>query len=278
MPPPRREIGQPAESDETHPPSRCPRGRANERGCLRARRRLCRRPDRTRLRLRETADRTRQYPLIGEAVRSQQHGRLRRDVHDLIEYDWRTTGRCFVAVEREFGRPTPVQLSLADRTLFLRGRIDRLDIEEGRALVRDLKTASPHLRLGKKHAPDPALDLQIAIYGLVAKDLATEWQIPAQVSAAYAYFGRRGSAERAFRDDFNDALAPEAHRWLGVAAALLAERLFPRTPSVSDCNYCRFRPVCGDGVQERAGKLLALAEGVLSAFAAFKGAASEEET
>jgi hypothetical protein len=134
------------------------------------------------------------------------------------------------------------------------------------------------LRLGKKHAPDPALDLQIAIYGLVAQVLAAEWQIPAHVSAAYAYFGRSGSAERAFRDDFDETLAPEAQRWLGVAAALLAGRLFPRTPSVSDCDYCCFRPVCGEGAQERAGRLLAQVEGALSEFAAFKGAASEKET
>jgi RecB family exonuclease len=220
----------------------------------------------------------RQYPLIGEAVRAQQHERLRRDVHDLIEYDWRATGRCFVAVEREFGRPTPVQLPLGDRTLFLRGRIDRLDIEEGKALVRDLKTASPHLRLGKKRAPDPALDLQIAIYGLVSKYLATEWQIPAHVSAAYAYFGRRGSAERAFRSDFDEILVPEAQRWLGVAAALLAGRLFPRTPSVSDCSYCCFRPVCGEGAQDRVGRLLAQVEGALAEFAALKSTAPEEET
>jgi RecB family exonuclease len=219
-----------------------------------------------------------QYPLVGEAVRSQQHERLRRDVHDLIEYDWGTRGRCFVAVEREFGRPKPIQLPLGDRTLFLRGRIDRLDIEEGKALVRDLKTASPQLRLGKKRAPDPALDLQIAIYGLVAKTLATEWQIPAHVSAAYAYFGRRGSAERAFREDFDEILVPEAQRWLGVAAALLEELMFPRTPSVSDCGYCCFRPVCGEGAQERAARLFAQMEGALSELAALKGVAPEEET
>lgn len=220
----------------------------------------------------------RQYPLVGKAVQKQQRERLRRDLHELLEYDWETARleRRFVAAERVFGRPTPVGLMLGERTLFVRGRIDRLDVEARQTLVRDLKTGRAHPRTGKEQDPDPALDLQIAVYGLVAQILADEWQIPTRVAAAYAYVGRGGTVERSYRDDFHEVLQPVARRWLGIASGLLAGRLFPRTPKQEDCAYCCFRPVCGDGVCERVADLLAVADGVLADFAALKGVAPTE--
>jgi hypothetical protein len=220
----------------------------------------------------------RQYPLVGEAVRSQQRERLRRDLHDLLEYDWESAGagRRFVAAERSFGTKAGVALSLGDRALFVRGRIDRLDVEGQRTLVRDLKTGRAHPRAGKAAEPDPGLDLQVAVYGLVAQALADEWKVPKLAAAAYAYVGRGGAAERSWRDDFHDALEPEARRWLRAAAGLLAGRLFPRTSNERDCAYCAFRPVCGDGVHDRAAMLLDGASGALAEFAALKGAAPED--
>jgi hypothetical protein len=52
-----------------------------------------------------------EHPLGGEAVRAQQWERLQRDVRELLDYDWRGA-RCvrFVAVERPFGQPIPVEL------------------------------------------------------------------------------------------------------------------------------------------------------------------------
>ncbi len=218
-----------------------------------------------------------QYPLVGDGVKNVQRERLRRDLHDLIEYEWeRGVSTRFVAAERSFGWPAPVELPLDGRSLFVRGQIDRIDVEGDRTLVRDLKTGRPHRRLGKEAGPDSGLDLQIAVYGLVAKRLAGEWGISPQISAAYTYVGR-GADERAWHDDFHRLLEPAAREWLATAADLLAERSFPRTPNEGDCTWCRFRPVCGDGAWERAARLLAGGGGALARFKAMKGFEPEAE-
>lgn len=214
----------------------------------------------------------RQYPLVGDAVRSQERERLQRDLHELLCDEWENTatGHRFIAAERAFGRPTGVELSLGERALFVRGRIDRIDVVGRKTFVLDLKTGRAYPRAGKGQDPDPALDLQIAIYGLVAQVLAEQWKIPKRVAAAYAYVGRSGKEDRSYRDDFHDVLEPAARGWLAIAIGLLAERFFPRTPSTDDCNFCRFSPVCGDEVYERAAALLANTDGVLTEFAALK--------
>ncbi|MGH8697899.1 MAG: PD-(D/E)XK nuclease family protein, partial [Burkholderiales bacterium] len=140
------------------------------------------------------------------------------------------------------------------RPLFLRGKIDRIDADARRTLVRDLKTGRVYPRLGDAADPDPVSDVQIAVYGLVARQLAREWGAPEDVGVAYV--GRNGE-ERRFVDDFAAELAPAAQQWLALAADLLAERAFPRTADKDDCTYCCFRPVCGDRVYERAGQVLA---------------------
>jgi hypothetical protein len=146
----------------------------------------------------------------------------------------------------------------------------------GRSLVRDLKTGRAHPRIGKEADPQPALDVQLAVYGLVARALAAEWEIPREIAAAYTYVGG-GFGERDFREDFEEALVPAAAEWLGTAAGLLAERLFPRTPDERDCAYCAFRPVCGEGAHPRARGLLAGAGGILRRFASLKSVEEEED-
>lgn len=216
------------------------------------------------------------YPLVGEAVRRQQLERLRRDLRELIEYDWNITGRKFVAAERPFGWPDPLELKIGARSLYLRGRIDRIDIEPTATVVRDFKTGRAHQRIGKQEMPDPAVDLQIAVYGLVARRMANQWGTPKSIKAAYAYFGRGGAAERAFYDDFHKTLEPAVIGWLETATTLLAERAFPRTPNSDDCGYCSFRPVCGDDTYARTAERLAQPGRVLVGFAALKGIAAEE--
>jgi RecB family exonuclease len=225
----------------------------------------------------ETADQAfhaflKEYPLVGEAVRMQQLERLRRDIRELIAYDWETSdGRRFLFAERVFGRPVPVELPVGERSLFVRGRIDRIDVEGLRTLVRDLKTGRAHPRIGKDKDPAPGLDIQIAIYGLVAQTLADEWKIPKRVAVAYAYIGRSGAVERVFEEDFHTVLEPAARHWLAVAGGLLAGQQFPRTPNADDCTYCCFRPVCGETGYAHAAALLTNAEGILLDFGALKG-------
>jgi RecB family exonuclease len=213
----------------------------------------------------------RQYPLAGGAVREQQRQRLREDVRDLVRLDWGTPRR-FVAVERPFGWTAPVELPAGARTLFVRGRIDRIDVERGVTLVRDVKTGRPKFRIGAEAGPTPTLDVQLAIYGLAAARLAAEWGVPDRIAAAYVYVGRAPD-ERSWRDDFHQTLEPAAREWLALAADLLAARAFPRTPVEKDCEWCPFTAVCGPGVYERSARLLAAGDPLMLRFARFKGLA-----
>jgi hypothetical protein len=218
-----------------------------------------------------------QYPLVGGAVRNQQRERLRRDIQDLLQEDWEQTAqRRFFAVERSFGRPAPVELTLGPARLFVRGQIDRIDVEGALTIIRDLKTGRSYPRLGADADPQPVRDVQIAVYGLVARHLAAEWRVPDRVGAAYVYVGRR-TEERSYRGDFHDVLEPAAREWLGTAARLLAEHSFPRTPAPKDCEYCPFQPVCGDAVYERARTLLQGQNDALARFGALKRTTPEEE-
>ena len=210
---------------------------------------------------------TEQYPLIGEMVRQQQLARLQRDFRTFLEYDWAGgRPRSFHSVERAFGRPEPVELPLSTGPLFVRGFIDRIDVEEGMALVRDLKSGRSHPRAGKEAKPDPDRDVQIALYGMVARLKASEWNLPDRVAAAYAYVDGRGESERSFRKDFA-MLEAVATGWLEIASGLLRGRLFPRTPRSEDCRYCAFPAVCGVEAQQRAAAVLKDAsEPALTAF------------
>jgi RecB family exonuclease len=218
-----------------------------------------------------------EYPLIGGAVRNKERERLRQDFHDLLEHDWNIAPPPrFVAVERSFGRPSPIELRLGARSLYVRGQIDRIDATTTHTLIRDLKTGRGHPRIGRDAAPEPVLDIQIAVYGLVAQHLAGDWVLPRRIAAAYTHVGR-GADERSWRDDFHDTLETAARGWLSVAADLLAGRLFPRTPRPGDCTFCRFRPVCGDDVYERAARVLMSGGDVLARFASLKGAEPEAD-
>ncbi len=215
-----------------------------------------------------------QYPLVGDAVRRVQRERLRADVRDLLTYEWQLGRRRFVAAERGFGEPVPVELAIPGRSLFLRGKIDRIDADTRRTLVRDLKTGRVSPRLGKAADPDPVDDVQIAVYGLVARQLARQWGTPDEVGVAYV---GHNANERRFVDDFATVLAPAAREWLGVAADLLAERAFPRTADKKDCKDCCFRPVCGDRIYDRARQVLASGTGPLPLLLALKQAEEDED-
>ena len=219
-----------------------------------------------------------EYPLVGNAVRAQQRDRLRRNLRELLEYEWsKPKPPRLVASERGFGRPTPVELKINGHSLFLRGRIDRIDVEGGTTIVTDFKTGKPSPRVGDDQNPDALLDLQIAAYALVTRSLAAEWKVPKRVSGTYVYVGRSAVTERDFRPDFDKNLEPKAWQWLAIAAGLLSQRDFPRTSDHEDCKYCRFRPVCGDDIHERAAEVLDGADGPLGDFRVLKAGPLQEE-
>jgi hypothetical protein len=188
-------------------------------------------------------------PLVGEGVFEKERNRLRRDLARFLDQDWRLPLDRFVDVERAFGEPAPLVLDAGGIPLHVRGSIDRIDVAGGRTLLRDLKTGKPHPRQGEEEGLDPGLDLQLGLYGIVARELSGAWHVPARVQVAYAYVGHR--EERAWRGDY-DALEAATRGWLALSARLLSDRSFPPTPDVDACTYCAFRPVCGPETPARA--------------------------
>jgi RecB family exonuclease len=207
------------------------------------------------------------YPLVGGGIREKERGRLLRDVERFLEYDWHLPLSRFVGVERPFGTPDPVALDAEGLPLHVRGYVDRIDEEGDHALLRDLKTGRDHLRVGDEEGPTPVRDVQLGLYGLVARRLAGEWGIPRKLQVAYAY--ARSGEERAFRDDYGK-LEKAAKGWLALSARLLAERSFPPTPVAEDCALCPFHPVCGVEVPARSAAYDVKAMGAVAEFLALK--------
>lgn len=203
------------------------------------------------------------YPLVGAAIREKERKRLLRDLESFLEYDWKLPLSRFVGVELPFGSDEPVVLKVGGVSLHVRGYVDRLDVEGDHALLRDLKTGRDHPRTGDEAGPTPGRDVQLGLYGLVARKLAAKWGIPTEIQAAYAY--PRNGEERAFRGDH--ALLDRAARgWLELAARLLSEHSFPPTPLADGCTYCAFGPVCGDATPARAAAALEDVDGATADF------------
>jgi len=217
-----------------------------------------------------------EYPLVGDGIRRKERERLRDSVRAFLEYDAsRGPGRRFVGVELPFG-PLPVEAGGV--TLYVHGFIDRVDVERGGTVVRDLKSGKPHRRAGAEAGPSPVRDVQLGLYQLAAGELARTWGTPPRVEVAYAYADGRGEVEeRAFREDA-DALEAATRGWLATAANLLAARKFPPSTEEGDCEYCPFQPLCGDGAAARARAALAEEEdGPLARFRALKLGEGDDE-
>jgi len=194
-----------------------------------------------------------EYPLVGEGIREKERERLRESLRAFLEYDWEgPSGRKLVGVELPFGERIPLAIPADGVTLHTRGFIDRVDVEGGATLVRDLKSGRAHPRRGDEAGPTPFRDVQLGLYQLAAKQLASEWGTPPDVIAAYAYASGRGDAEeRAFRADAG-SLESATREWLATAAHLLSARAFPPTPDEGDCGFCPFHPLCGAESARRA--------------------------
>lgn len=214
-----------------------------------------------------------EYPLVGDGVRTKERDRLHDALREFLAYDWAGGPRRFVGVEVPFGtKGAPLALDADGATLHVLGYIDRIDVEDGVTVVRDLKSGKAHPRTGKEADPTPQRDVQLGLYLLAARTLARTWRTPAKVQGAYAYASGRGEVEeRAFRADAA-ALEDATGTWLAAAAHLLHARAFPPSAVEGDCTYCPFRALCGDGeTQRRVREALAdVEDGPLARFRALK--------
>ncbi|WP_237757818.1 PD-(D/E)XK nuclease family protein [Anaeromyxobacter sp. PSR-1] len=220
-----------------------------------------------------------EVPLVGEGVRLKERERLHDALRVFLAYDWEGGPRRFVGVELAFGTPgAPLSVDADGETLHVHGYIDRVDVEDGVTLVRDLKSGKAHPRAGSETGPTPLRDVQLGLYQLAARKLANAWKTPAKVQGAYAYASGRGEVEeRAFRADAA-ALDQATAEWLATAAHLLAARSFPPSADEDDCTYCPFHVVCGSGATRRAREALAdVEDGPLARFRALKLDEGDEE-
>jgi RecB family exonuclease len=201
---------------------------------------------------------------------AQQRRRMLHDLKTFIVYDWdEGRPRSFVAAERPFGWSAPFSVRVDGQPLFLRGEIDRLDVQDGRTLLRDLKTGKPKPRR-PGDAPDHIEDLQIGLYALVSKAHAKAWSLPAELDVAYIYPKGSRKSVRRFADEDYDMLEGKTREWLKVARGLLRDGAFPRTPRADDCKYCSFKPVCGIRANERGREVIAGQPAMLTDFGDLK--------
>lgn len=199
------------------------------------------------------------FPLLGATAPGKARQRLREAVQHLLEHDWsEREGRAFVGVERAFGYDAPVNLGTSAAPLFVRGRIDRLDVERGKTLVRDLKTGKAKPRRGDQEGPVPTIDVQLAVYGRTVATLANGWKLPRRIEVAYLYVEQTVEVERAFRDDYAELDTAAAH-WFEVVHDLLTARCLPPTAAGDHCGFCPYQVVCGPHRSEH-GALVAAAE------------------
>jgi RecB family exonuclease len=211
------------------------------------------------------------YPLPGKGVQGAHRSRIERDFMSLLELDW-AEDLTFVAVERAFGVAEPFSLPAGKERLHLRGYIDRLDTRGKTTVVRDLKTgrAKPRepgdFRVGR--------DVQIAVYGLVAREQAEAWGTPSGIHASYVHPSDENQKACVFPD--GPELLQHGEEWLGLSAGLLTARAFPRTPIDEDCTYCAFKAVCGPHARERATAVLAGAKGAVAELRTLKMGGHDE--
>ncbi len=197
-----------------------------------------------------------EYPLRGDDSIARERQRLLRQIAQLVEIEWRLPRRTFVATEWSFGDPHSVRLNVAGGELYVAGQIDRVDQLSPTTLsVRDLKTGRVHDF--NEEPLNPARDLQIGLYTL-ALDASDATQHVSH--AAYVHPSAAQEPERAFEHSELKTLRERTQAWLGIARGLLASGTFPRTPLAADCNYCPYRPACGEGAQMRSAAKLAAAE------------------
>jgi RecB family exonuclease len=210
------------------------------------------------------------YPLVESGAREHEIDRIRRDVATWIAHDWNDgEPRRFVAAERSFGDGA-VRIDTESGSLYVSGRIDRVDVERDVTIVRDLKTGRARPRDRDDTDPCPDLDLQLAVYARVVKQLAATWNVPSNAAAELVYIDPLAvDRERSFRED-PERLTEAGNRWLDLAGRLLREARFVRTTRADDCNRCPFAPVCGPHAAAASRDRLETATGTLALYRELK--------
>ena len=144
--------------------------------------------------------------------------------------------------ESEISTEEPVPLKLAGKTIYLRGRIDRIDLTKDgkRARVRDYKSGK---KMGKENDFQGGTTLQLPLYLYAARQLLERLHKGVQVESAEYYFLKDGKRV-GFEASELKAREAELHEILKTIAGSIEDGVFIAVPD-GQCRYCDFRMICG---------------------------------
>jgi CRISPR/Cas system-associated exonuclease Cas4 (RecB family) len=157
-----------------------------------------------------------------------------------------------IAEEKGKGMEEPVEMSLApDRSFRLRGRIDRIDRVEGSGYrVVDYKTGR-YSRYDKLRCFGRGRTLQHVLYALAAEAILKKTGVDARpkvVESGYYFPTRRGEGKEVTVREFDrEALKG----LLGELLDIVRKGHFIGSLDKTDCTYCDFQPICGEGAADR---------------------------
>jgi hypothetical protein len=194
------------------------------------------------------------HPFANSATADAQRDALCDQLDKLLVHDWGDgTPREFVDVERGFGFTEPCVLNTAAGPLFVRGKIDKLDANDGTLLVRDVKTGTGRPRRAED-APAVGIDLQLGLYAHVAKQLRAGGANASKVGVAYLYL-RSGEIERSWTGRDYTLLERATKEWLATAVETLEAGAFVRTVDRNDCRFCPHQAVCSSELERAHGAM-----------------------
>ena len=175
------------------------------------------------------------YPAAWEA--SQEHAVAVAAIERFLSWHAAARGREVVSTEQSF----ETDVTILDRTVHLSGRVDRIERDEGGALVVvDFKTSTT-----AKTAKEVDGDLQLATYRrLVAEsEGVSRGQVAAELVQLRVAQGKNASGPKVQVHE----PTPEADAQLDVslerAVATITSQRFVATPGKA-CNYCQFALAC----------------------------------
>jgi len=147
--------------------------------------------------------------------------------------------------ESEISTEEPVPIKIGEKTVNLRGRIDRIDLtkDKKRARVRDYKTGKVS---AKANDFQGGRTLQLPLYLYAARQLLGRLHKGIEVESA-EYYSLKGQEPVPFEASQLDERESELQEILKTIAGGIEEGVFIPYPDDQNCKYryCDFRSVCG---------------------------------
>jgi len=148
--------------------------------------------------------------------------------------------------ESEISTEDPIPLKLAEKTVNLRGRIDRIDLTKDgkRARVKDYKTGKVS---AKPNDFQGGRTLQLPLYLYAARQLLGRIHKYIEVESAEYYFLKSGKPV-GFEGSELKAKEAKLQEIMKTIAGSIEDGVFIAVPD-GQCRYCEFKIICGSWTQ-----------------------------